>query len=869
MVNIQTENRCVYVSKMGLESAEVNKNRELFGENVVTKKKRAGFFRQLLSNFNDPIIKVLIGALIINTAVNLRDINIPETVGIALAVFIATIVSTVSEYGSAVAFEKLCSASASVYSVRRNGETVSIEAQDIVVGDIVLLSSGEKIPADGVIISGGVACDQSALTGESREVHKSASSESAFSPNGIIWNENDKKQVFSGCTVCSGTCEMIVLRVGDGTFIGKIAGELQGDSRPSPLKSKLTELAGNISFIGYVGAAMIAVAYLFNDLFIASGMNMSVVAEKLSDRSYVMGELISALTVAVSAIVMAVPEGLPMMITVVLSSNMKKMLRAGVLVRKMVGIETAGNMNILFTDKTGTVTAGKMKITSVSAIDGDFSSTGMLKKQSELYKYINMCADASCGVGRVSSTEKAVLDFLSVKNRNVCQRIPFDSKVKYSGGKIGGRDFYMGAPEILIERTSRAVSCHGDIIGMTYADKNYLRQKLEALCANGSRVICLIEDDIFICLLEISDPLRGDVIRSVREAKEAGVHVVMVTGDNLITASSVAKKSGILCREHDMVFCGKEIRDMSDGELKKIIHKISVVARALPEDKQRLVRIAQEVGLVAGMTGDGVNDAPALKIADVGFSMGSGCDIAKEASDIVITDNSFSSITKAILYGRTIFESIRKFIVFQLTVNFCAMGVSVVGSFIGIEKPITVIQMLWVNIIMDTLGGLAFAGEPALKSYMKRRGYGLNAKILSAEMIWRIIIGGGYSLLLCIWFLKGRTIGEIFAHENEIYFLTVFFALLIFCGIFTAFASRTDRTNIFANITGNPMFVIIMFAVAVVQLMIIYYGGEIFRCVPLDIRAVGFAALLASSVIPADLIRKVIFKRIRKKTAAQ
>lgn len=854
---------------MGLGNDGVRKSRELYGSNTVTKRKRAGFFRQLISNFNDPIIKVLLGALIINIAVNVKDINIPETIGIALAVFIATIVSTVSEYGSAVAFEKLCAASTSSYTVRRNGELVSVKPDDIVAGDIVLINSGEKVPADGIIISGWITCDQSALTGESREIHKNNTNCSNFYLESLVWDQNDNTQIFAGCTVCSGSCEYVALRVGDNTFIGKIAGELQESSRPSPLKNKLKEFATNISFIGYVGAGMIAVAYLFNDFFIASGMDMALVAEKFSDKSYVINETIAALTVAVSAIVMAVPEGLPMMITVVLSSNMKKMLRSGVLVRKMVGIETAGNMNILFTDKTGTVTSGKMKVASVCVLDKDFGNHNELKKSNELYQLIYKCADASCGVGKVSSTERAVLEFLSIKGRVNAERVQFDSKRKFSSGRVANSDFYMGAPEILLERTRSAMLSTGEVVNMTYADKCILVQKLESLCENGSRVICLAENDIFICLIEISDPIRSDVIRSVKDAKSAGVHVVMVTGDNLITASAIAKKSGILCKERDKVLTGKEIRGMSDKEIKSILSRIAVVARSLPEDKQRLVRIAQEMGLVAGMTGDGVNDAPALKIADVGFSMGSGCDIAKDASDIVITDDSFSSITKAILYGRTIFESIRKFIVFQLTVNFCAMGVSVIGPFIGIEKPITVVQMLWVNIIMDTLGGLAFAGEPALKSYMNRRYYGVNTKILNRDMIVRIITNGGYLIVLCTWFLRGKTARIVFSAENEIYFLTVFFALLIFCGIFTAFVSRTERVNIFSNIRRNPMFVIIMVAVAMVQLMIIYRGGEIFRCVALDIKSVGIAALLASTIIPVDMLIRIIGKSANKKTAAQ
>ncbi len=864
MVNINSNTKPIYVKNTGLNAEEITENRQKYGANIISKKKRKGFFSQLINNFDDPIIKILIGALIINTLLNIRDINIPETVGIGAAVIIATLVSTISEYGSSLAFDKLCNSNSSMYSVRRGGEIVTIKQEDVVVGDIVLLSPGEKIPADGYITQGAISCDQSALTGESKEIHKNACGDTIFYPENVVWEEGGREQLFGGCIICTGACEMIVLRVGADTFIGKIASELQESGRPSPLKNKLSDLADTISYIGYVSAAMIAIAYLFNAFFIESGMNMDIVMNKLSNRAYLISELISAVTVAVSALVVAVPEGLPMMITVVLSSNMKKMLRNGVLVRRLVGIETAGNMNILFTDKTGTITAGKMKVTALVGTDFEYNSLIKLKKNKELYRVFCECTDASCAIGKMSSTERSLIDFFSINTRASVERVAFDSKVKYSGGIIDGKKYSIGAPEVLLLTVNRAFNAAGEIGYLTPSQKGKLYNELDELCGRGSRVVCCVMDDVFIGFIAINDPIRPDILRSIKDAHSAGIHVVMVTGDNIITARAIAEKTGIIRRREDKAILASELSSMTDLQIEELLPDLAVVSRALPQDKLRLVKIAQKCGNVVGMTGDGVNDAPALKAADVGFSMGSGCDIAKEASDIVITDDSFSSITKSVLYGRTIFESIRKFIVFQLTMNFCAMGISIVGPFIGVEKPITVVQMLWVNLIMDTLGGLAFAGEAALSEYMKRKSYGIGEKILSKNMYLQILINGGYALAVCLIFLKSNYFSGMFSDSGEVYFLTVFFSLLIFCGIFTSFVSRTNRINIFANLTGNPAFIIIMTAVAIAQLMIIYYGGSIFRCVPIEKSDLLVSATLALSVIPADFLRKIIIKSIKK-----
>ena len=416
---------------------------------------------------------------------------------------------------------------------------------------------------------------------------------------------------------------------------------------------------------------------------------------------------------------------------------------------------------------------------------------------------------------------------------------------------------------------------------MDHQTLNRLFYDLQKLTDGSYRVVCLALGEgasfemaktaselsrslTFITFAAIRDPLRRDIKRSVSDCKRAGIHVVMVTGDNTATAKAIAREAGILDEEHTRILEADELHRMDDKELIAVLSELCIVSRALPSDKIRLVRLSQEAGLTVGMTGDGINDAPALKASDVGFAMGSGTDIAKDAGDIVICDDSFPSITRAVLYGRTIFRSIRKFIVFQLLMNLSAMGISLIGPFIGIDSPVTVIQMLWVNIIMDTLGGLAFAGEPALRSYMMSSCPPRDEKLISGEMLSQILITGAYTLVLGIFFLKSPNIRSIFG-GSDTYFLTAFFAMFIFCGIFNSFNARSERMNIFHCIAGNKPFIFIMLLVCIIQLLIIYFGGEVFRCVPLSGSHLLYCALIALTVIPADMLRKLLFSKKGKR----
>lgn len=565
-----------------------------------------------------------------------------------------------------------------------------------------------------------------------------------------------------------------------------------------------------------------------------------------------------------------------MMITLVLSSIMKRLLKNNVLVRKLMGIETAGSLNILFSDKTGTITKGKLEV--IEFIDGDFNSYYNIESISnELQKLVLLSItqnnDSCYADGKIvggNITDRALLKFSSnlKVSANVVDTIPFNSSLKYSQAKVkyNNQDYFLlkGAPEVILPK------CNG------YYDKSgtrrYLRSKIKVneFISNktylGNRVLMLaigksVSDLTMVGIVLIKDEVRKEAIEGINLVKKAHIQTVMVTGDNKDTAICIAKEAG-LYENGDLCITSDDLSRLHDEEVKKIIPRLKIVARAIPQDKSRLVRLSQEMDLVVGMTGDGVNDAPALKKADVGFAMGSGCEVAKEASDIVILDDNFLSIAKAILFGRTIFKSIRKFIIFQLTVNICAVSLSIIGPFIGIDTPVTVIQMLWINMVMDTLAALAFAYEPPLPEYMEEEPKKRDEPILNRYMRDEIIFTGAYSAILCVLFLKLPIFSELFREaENQKYLLTAFFGLFIFMGIFNSFNARTHRLNLFAHLFKNKVFIVIISFIAIVQVLLIYFGGDVFRTAGLSLKEFQIMFLLSLTVIPVDWVRKIILRK--------
>lgn len=886
--------------RMGLSENEANESRRTHGTNRMTPKKKKGFARRFFSNLSDPVIKILLGALLINLLFVFKSSNWAECIGIGVSVLLATLISTFSEHTSENAFARLeAEYSSGKVRVIRDGALIEVGIENIVVGDIVSLYAGEQIPADGEIIFGRIYVDQSAMTGESKEVQKS--------PRGSVEDTTPSSAYFCfrGCTVLVGSAYMRVERVGDATFLGGISKEVQGDTIESPLKMRLSRLAKQISIFGYIAAFLVAGAYLFKTFAIDSAFDIEIVKYKITSLPFLFEHLFGALTLGLTVIVVAVPEGLPMMIAVVLSSNIKKMVKDNVLVRKPVGIESAGSMNILFTDKTGTLTVGRLGVGEIYLGDGQRCDNASLLQKNYPKVFDEYAVSAIWGgeaqVGKSlsgeleilggNSTDRAILSSvcglcetgISKRSERLIDKIPFNSDIKMSAAKVlvgGGKRIYIkGAPEKLLPYVKKYISGSGE---RHQFSQSIIKRICKQATSEGKRVLMMTmsESDIplsditrqklpeliFIGLIVLEDFLRESAAESVNILRAAGVGVVMITGDNKDTAINIARGCNIFNEDRNIALTSAEMSQMTDREVKDILPRLCVLARALPQDKSRLVRLSQDMGLVVGMTGDGVNDAPALRTADVGFAMGSGVQVAKDAGDIVILDNNLSSICRAVLYGRTVFKSIRKFITLQLMMNFCAVGVSMICPFLGINSPVTVVQMLWINIIMDTLGGLAFAGEAPLESSMREMPKRRDEQILNSYMINEIVFLGGFTIALYLFFLKCPHITSLYRYEpNSMYLLTAFFALFIFSSVFNCFNARTDRVKLLAGLGKNKTFILIMSGVLFIQILFIYLGGPVLRTLPLTIRELMITFLFSLLVFPAELLRKCILKLIGKK----
>ncbi len=873
--------------KVGLNDREVVEQRQKYGSNMLSEVKSESFWDKLKGNFGDPMIKILCVALAINVVFAfLGQTEWYEPVGIAVAVILATFVSTFSEYRNENAFQKLQEEASKIkVKAHRNGDITEIAIEDVVVEDCILLQSGDKIPADGILIEGSIKVDQSVLNGESKEATKKAIPKDYVEENTAMDFLNEYK-VFRGTIVCSGNATMKVTTVGDKSVYGKIASELQiNDERDSPLKVKLGKLAEQISKFGYIGGLSIAIAFLLQKIVIHNSFDMSLIVQYCSNWTNIVKDIVDAIILAVIIIVMAVPEGLPLMIAIVSSLNMGKMLKDNVLVRKIAGIETAGSLNILFSDKTGTITKGQLE--AVVFVDGEGKNhnkysdikVGLRKILSlSIQENTNAVITHEKGNRKIiggNATERAVVGFITDSENSINVKkgvsIPFNSENKYSATYVyGDYNFTLikGAPEKIISKCTSYFDLDGN--KQQVSNFNELEKQIDILANRAIRVLAIAVTDkeldenslpdgewTLVGVLGIRDEVRPESITAISEVQNAGVQVVMITGDRKDTAVAIAKEAGLLKNSDDIVLTSDELQEIPDEKLKTMLSKIRVISRALPSDKSRLVRVAQENNLVVGMTGDGVNDSPALKKADVGFAMGGGTEVAKEASDIVIMDDNFSSIDKAILYGRTIFNSIRKFIIFQLTINVSAVLVSFISPLVGIEHPLTITQILWINLVMDTLAALAFGGEPALKRFMHEKPKRRDENIVSSYMWGAILTGGIWILILSMFMLLSPFIKTIFraSSDNE-YLLTGYFTFFIFAAVFNAFNARTDSINIFDNINKNTGFIKIILIIIVVQVILTQIGGAVLRCYGLVLNEWILVILMGITIIPIDLIRK-------------
>jgi len=863
----------------GLTSKEVEKSRKKYGSNSLTQIPPDPLWKKILEGFKDPMIMILLVALAVQVVLFFMDqAEWYEPVGILIAIIIANGVASVSEskqegQASALKAEEEAKERAKVI---RDGKLEEIHVSEVVVGDIVFLQAGDKIPADGEIVEGELKVDQASLNGETEEADKIPM------PAGAKYDKLDllnKYYAYRGTVVVGGEAYMEIKVVGDATLFGQLALEVQEDTRATPLQVKLGKLAQQISTFGYVGAIAIVVGILIKTF---------VMGEVPTDAIGWVRLLMDAITVAVTIIVCAVPEGLPMLTSILLSFQSIRMAKDNVLVHKINGLETAGSLSLLFSDKTGTITEGRLSVVEMATGNAKtFDSLSKMPKgfSANVITGIGVNNSASASGGEIiggNSTDRALMSFLvasgvadSVSKEGVKAFNAFNSTKKSSSVTIQKADglvtYVKGAPERLIEKCTSYIDENGSI--QPLEDKSVIMSYIDAQAARSMRLLGVAmadgeQDDAnltLLCVMCIRDNVRKEAVDAIKEVQNAGIQVVMVTGDRKETAVSIARDAGLIVKDTDVAITSGEMAEMSDDELKKIIPDLRVVSRALPTDKSRLVRVAQELNLVVGMTGDGVNDSPALKKADVGFAMGSGTEVAKEAGDITILDDNFLSIEKAILYGRTMFKSIRKFLIFQLTVNVAAVLTCFIGPLISKEEVIlTVVQLLLVNLAMDTLAAIAFGSEPALKEYMKDKPVPRSESIISKKMFIEILIAALYITGVCLALLKVPYMQNLLGSTDMTYIKSAIFATFMMAITFNGFNARTEHINVFEGIGRNVNFLLVMGSIFAMQFIFVTFGGKALAVTPLSWKSWLVCLCLAILVIPIDMIRKAVTAALRK-----
>ena len=871
----------------GLTSVEVQASKNAHGDNRLSSKEANSLLSIFIEAFQDQWILILLAALGLKIIFNFVGMIFPaigeanwyEAISLIFAILMSTGFSAVSQYRNEQKFNTLQEeASKTNAKVYRDGKLKEVLVDDIVKGDQILLQSGDKIPVDGIILEGELKVNQAVLNGESEDAKKLPLADQVEPDSSDLFTE---LKVFRGTVVTSGEAVMEATQIGDNTVLGSINTSLQEDSKDSPSKEKLNKLAGNIGVLGYSAGAAYSVINLVLG-FIALNK-----ANNLNGGSIFL-LIIETILFAVTIIIMAVPEGLPMMLALVSSMNSGRLLAQNILVRHPDTIETAGYMNILFSDKTGTITEGKLSVVDFFLADGTlYTATGKTNApdfdtmsdslKAEMINGIGLNNDAMVADGNAvgsNATDRALLDFLIGRSQLdfdtniITEKQQFNSATKFASVTTKyGKTYIKGAPEFILNDCYYYLDKDGN--KQNFTDEIKARfQELSLEQANRSmRLLAILNidgnDKVLIGIVCIRDNVRSSIKQTVETMNRAGVQVVMVTGDRKETAVAIAKEAGIVTGENDLVLTHDELSALSDQKLKQQLPRLKVVSRALPMDKKRLIEAAQDLDMVAGMTGDGVNDSPALKSADVGFSMGDGTEVAREASDIVILNNSLTSIEKAVLYGRTMSKSVSKFIIFQLTVNVTTIAMSLLSPLFGLKEPFTIIQILWINLIMDTLAALAFGEEPTLDRYMNEKPVAKKANILTGYMKSAIGVASVFITFVCLAILKNVVGIQDFITNGTGNFemVTTFtFTVFIYAVIFNSLNTRSNSFNIFEHIGENKKFSIVMISIAVVQTLIIQFGGKVFSTVPMNIQHYIIALLIAVLIIPADFIRKALTK---------
>ena len=861
----------------GLTEAQAQKNKEQYGANALTRRKPDSLLKRLWDAATEPMLLMLIAAGLIALAVNIvrrvtgGEADFLECVGVFVAIALSVVISVVMEGRSAKAFEALSKINADM-TVRavRDGQTVTLQSALLAVGDVVLLSAGDKVPADGRLLeSTALQVDESALTGESFPVKKDSQLVLTDEKTPLAERAN---MLYSGTFVTEGNGRLLVTAVGDATEFGKIAGELGNAEKSStPLQEKLARLGKTITVLGVIAAGIVFAAQL---IFFAlhGGLHLEAVME--------------AFITSIVLIVAAVPEGLPTIVAVSLSINIIKLSKQNALVKKMIASETIGCISVICSDKTGTLTENKMTVRA-------FYDTRWHKEAAALqneYLIHNIClnttADLAPDGGFIGNpTECAMLRFFEQADTGNTYRreredhtrlcaFPFSSELKHMTtiSNVDGRilSYVKGSPECVLDMCALQPDRLAELCRvLVQAEEQAMRviafahkelAEMEDFSAKEAHRR-MESDMVFDGFVAIADPLRSDVYDAVAACRSAGVGVKILTGDNIVTATAIAKELDLLAAGC-VALEAKEVEEMSDRQLQKMLPKISVIARSTPTVKMRVVKLLKARGDVVAVTGDGINDAPALKNADVGIAMGiSGTEVSKEASDIVLLDDSFATIVKAVEWGRNIYENFKRFISFQLTVNIASVICVFVSVLMGLPAPFTALQLLWINIIMDGPPALTLGLEPGYSDLMRRRPTNRSENIISKGMLARITATGVY---MSVVFLLQYKLNFLGAARGEM--TTVLFTLFVLFQLFNAFNCRELHSeSIFCHLFKNKLMLLVVGCTFVLQVLIIQFAGAFFGTVPLGIAMWGKLFALAFSVIVLSEVIKVFARLFQKK----
>lgn len=867
--------------KTGLTSVQVEESRRKFGTNALSKKDPPSLWSMFLGAFDGIWIKVLCGALLIKIVLTIVGIIYPsisggndaiEIVSILIAIVLATGFSTISEYRNTSRSEALQEEYNKTYAkVLRDGKLINILTSEIVVGDIILVQAGDKIPVDGLIRSGNIKVSQAALNGEPRDEKKSATE---TDDEATATDYTSAHKVFMGSVVTSGEAYMEATVIGDKTELGIINKSLTDsdeEERKDTSSLKLEKVAAGIGKLGVSAAAIAGI------LQVVLGIMRST--EAVTAVSVIM-LIAESIMLMASIIIMAVPEGLPMMNSLVQSMNTESMYKKNILVSHKAAFSDSAYMNILFSDKTGTITQGNLSLVEFILGSGKIVSTIIDQEFIKLITLNNLAKVSSDGKAIGSNNmDRALLTY--ALNNGYSPNSDWESEVKEVSGfdsekkcatveMKDGSILWKGAAENILSSLTHYMDESGNEKEIDPAIIANLQKVMKEQALRTMKLLAVAkitgEKKVLHAILCLRDNVRTDAIDTVNILNTAGIQVVMVTGDASETAIAIAKEAGIYTSQNDVVLTHDELEAMSDQEIKNIIHRLKVVSRAKPMDKKRLVTLAQSMDNVCGMTGDGVNDAPALKQADIGFAMGDGTAVAQEAGDVVILNNSLTSIKDCILNSRTMAKSVSKFLIFQLTVNVSTLLMNIIAPILGWMEPFSIVQILWINLIMDTLAALAFGGEPILDRYMNEAPAKRTDNILTGYIKSAIAVAGVFITVGSIVILENAFgILDFVRPENcanaDLFDRTFMFAFFIFSIIFNSLNTRSEKLNLFEHIKDNKKFIIVMGGIFIMQSVLLQIGGAVFGTTPLTLRAFIVAILLALLIIPVDMVRKLVVRK--------